>query len=239
MSKTRLKFLRRQVVGSRRKVFASLTVVAVIQCFTAAASPQESDNSEPAAVKAMLQSNVAKAEQITFAQANLRINFENDTELEDALLHARSAKNSADVQKAFQSAKDNINDVLTQSSMVSLFKSGATLFGAEGASTLTDGSDWIATHTQQGGGNLKFSDIPPVYASAIILGGIQTASPEVKEAIARETATHLGKNFDDTVDAVTQNRILENPDNDDTGNSICRPRALSRRLKKLPPVSKT
>jgi hypothetical protein len=66
-------------------------------------SPEQPDGAQIASPdgKAKMLSDVKKAEAITFAQANLRINMKNDTELEYALLHARNAKTSGDVQKVF------------------------------------------------------------------------------------------------------------------------------------------
>jgi hypothetical protein len=164
-------------------------------------------------VKAALTADVGKAEAITFAQANLRINFKNDTQLEYALLHVRNAQNAADVQNAFKSAKDNIDEVLDRDTMVALFKGGATLFGNGGAGHVIDGVNWLVKHADQNDGKLPFDTIPAKYASTIILGGIDSASPDVKLAVAQEIAKYLNRDFDDTVNAVTTNRILEDPQN--------------------------
>jgi hypothetical protein len=117
-------------------------------------------------------------------------------------LHVRNAKNLADVQTTFQAAKDNIDEVLSTDTLASLFKAGATLFGVGGAGVLIDGDNWLARQTQQGVDKIKFSTIPPVYSSAILLGALQNLPADVREAVAREVAAHLGKNFDNTVDAV-------------------------------------
>ena len=161
--------------------------------------------------RAALTSDVEKAEAITFAEANLRINFKNDTELAYALLHVRNAQSAADVQNAFKSAKDNIDEVLDRDMMVALFKGGAKFFGNAAAGYVIDGANWLAKQADENDGKLRFDTIPETYASTILLGGIDNASPDVKLAIAQEIAEHMGRKFDDTVDAVTQNRILEDP----------------------------
>ena len=95
--------------------------------------------------------------------------------------------------------------------MVALFKGGAKLFGNAAAGYVIDGANWLATQADQNEGKLRFDTIPEKYASTILLGGIDNAPPDVKLAIAQQIVEHIGKKFDDTVDAVTQNRILEDP----------------------------
>src|SRR5262249_47621950 len=129
-------------------------------------------------------SDVQKAQGIIFAQANVRINMKNDTTLQYALLHVRNAQTPADVQRIFAASRDNIDEVLDRDTMVSLFKAGATYFGVSGATLLIDGANWLAKRAEESGGQLQFSSIPPKFSSAILLGGIQNASPEVKLAIA-------------------------------------------------------
>jgi hypothetical protein len=166
-----------------------------------------------AQVKAVVLSDIDKAERITFAHANLRINLKNDTELEYALLHVRKAKTAEDVHKIFQAARDNVDELLDRETTVALFNAGAALFGGGGATHIIDGGNWLTKHVDENGDKkISFSKIPKAYSSTILLGGIQNANSEVRRAIAEDISSHIGKNFEETVDAVTQNRILENRD---------------------------
>jgi hypothetical protein len=153
----------------------------------------------------------SNAERITFAQANIRIHFDNDIKLENALLESRNAKDADDVSNIFQSAAADDPDELDQATLISLYQTGLKVLTPTPTSDLASGATWLTNNGKGADNKVAINAIPPSYASVILLGAVESASAVNKEAIARTAASYLQRNFDDTLNEVKQNHIIEDP----------------------------
>ncbi|MGO7821255.1 hypothetical protein ACC684_28805 [Rhizobium ruizarguesonis] len=144
-----------------------------------------------------------KARKLILAETAYRLAKSGNSTIAYAALNLPRAKTPEEVEKIFVDAKDGLDEVVSREKFVALVKAGPV------NPAYVDSIDRFTKNLESMDGNdLHLSDVPIDAALTALFGAYQQLPADVRNAGISNLAELQGKNFDDYVTKVRENRVI-------------------------------